>query len=122
MKNFEDFVHYYEARPVEGNLDYITDSKLPLQFGIHEPKEARVSRLHFHKFFVEFFYVEKGEITIDFTDNKFKPIGSRVVKQGDSFVMFPGIGHAVHFPIGCRVIEVHQGPYIDDKVFPEGVV
>lgn len=116
--NLQDFVHYYAAKPIEGNLEYITDPKLPLQFGIHEPKEARTSKMHFHKYFVEFFYVERGEIVIDFTDNNFNPIASKTVKQGDSFVMLPGIGHAVHFPAGCRVIEVHQGAYVDDKVFP----
>lgn len=115
--NIQNFVHYFPKREVIGNLDYITDSSLPIQFGIHEPKEDRVSKIHFHKFGTEFFYVERGEIFINFTDNKFNPIGSKYIKQGDSFVMYPGIGHEVHLPKGCRVIEVHTGPYVDDKVF-----
>jgi quercetin dioxygenase-like cupin family protein len=100
-------------------LDYVTDSNLPIQFGIHEPKKERISRIHYHKFGTEFFYVEKGWIKIKFTDRDFNVLGERVLNEGDAFVMYPSIGHEVYFPSGCRVIEVHQGPYADDKVFPE---
>jgi mannose-6-phosphate isomerase-like protein (cupin superfamily) len=123
MEKFEDrlsqFVYHIPKREVVGNLDFVTDPKLPIQVGIHEPKEDRVTRLHLHKFFIEFFYVERGSMTVTFTDSTFKERVTKVINQGDMFVMLPHIGHTVELPKGCRVIEIHQGPYVDDKLFDE---
>lgn len=113
----ENFIEYFPKKEIEGNIEYMTAHHLPIQFGIHEPKEDRWSRLHLHKFFVEFFYVEKGYIDIEFTDRNFKLLDTKRVEAGDSFVMFPGTGHRVFLPKGCRVLEFHQGPFVDDKIF-----
>lgn len=126
MEKFEEsiqkFVHVFPKRPVEGNLDYVTDASYPIQAGIHEPKEDRVSRMHLHKFFSEFFYIEKGYITVTFTDSTFKQKVVKTFNEGDMFIMYPGIGHSVFLPKGCRVIEFHQGPYVDDKLFEPDVI
>lgn len=114
-----EFVHFLPKREVVGDLDYVTEPSLPVQFGIHEPKQERTSKIHYHKFGTEFFYVERGYIRIKFTDRDFNVLGEKTLQEGDAFVMYPSIGHEVYFPAGCRVIEVHQGPYVDDKVFPK---
>lgn len=115
--NLDEFLIELPQKNIEGNLQYFTETKHPIQFGVHEPKEDRWSRIHFHKFYCEFFYVERGEIIVEFTDSFFGSRERRTYKQGDAFIMMPGVGHAVFFPKGCRVIEVHQGPFVEDKVF-----
>lgn len=116
-KGIHQFVQFLPKREVEGNLDFITDPKLPIQVGIHEPKEDRTTRRHLHKFFIELFYVERGSMTVEFSDSKFEQKVKKVINQGDWFIMFPCVGHTVFLPKGCRVIEVHQGPFVDDKLF-----
>lgn len=111
------FVHYFSNEPVEGDLKFLTEPIFPIQVGIHEPKEDRTSKMHFHKFFVEFFYVERGYITITFADSRFEHEVTKTINQGESFLMFPGVAHTVFLPKGCRVLEVHQGPYVDDKIW-----
>ncbi len=126
MEEFKErlcqFVHHIPKREVVGDLDFVTDPKLPIQVGIHEPKEDRVTRLHLHKYFIEFFYVERGSMTVTFTDSTFKERVTKVINQGDMFVMLPHIGHTVLLPKGCRVIEIHQGAYVDDKIFYEASI
>lgn len=99
---------------VEG-LKFFTPDYFPLQIGMHEPKTDRVVKMHRHNNIMEYMYVEKGKVEIDLM----KKDGNHetyTLNEGDS-VIIDRSWHGLRMPAGCRVLEVKQGPYSDDKIF-----
>ncbi len=83
-----------------------------LKAHIHLPKKRVTQRLQ------ECFIVRKGKVRIDlFGDDKkfFKYI---YLKKGQLFIALSG-GHGFKVLEDCEIIELKNGPFIEDKVFIE---
>lgn len=100
----------------------ITDGKEPLQFvtlkhskgkyllaHTHAPKKRVTLKLQ------ECLIVRRGSVRVDlYAPNKkiFKKI---ILKSGDSFILQNG-GYGIHMLKNSELIEVKNGPFIEDKV------
>lgn len=107
--------YLFPKKEVDG-LDFFTANYLPLQVGMHEPKEDKVSKFHRHTQIAELLYVEKGEIIVTLTDDNWNEKEKKTLTQGESILLLGG-GHQVEIKKGTRLLEVKQGPYVDDKIW-----
>lgn len=62
----------------------------------------------------EVLFIKSGKIRIDFYDQKKSYLKSRVLEQGDIILLASG-GHGIQMLEETEIIEVKQGPYIQNK-------
>lgn len=62
----------------------------------------------------EVLFIKKGKVQIDFFDNDQCFLQSKTLKTGDVILLAAG-GHGLTFLEQSEIIEVKQGPYIQDK-------
>jgi hypothetical protein len=62
----------------------------------------------------EVLVIKKGKVQIDFYDNNRHFIKSEIVRAGDVILLASG-GHGLIFLEQSEIIEVKQGPYLQDK-------
>ena len=103
----------------------LTDPLQSLQVVIHKRKVSSYTKAHMHKSvervtqnLQECLVVIKGKMKIDLfaSDNKF--FKSIYVSAGQTVIFISG-GHAVRILEDAELIEVKNGPFIEDKVFIE---
>lgn len=61
----------------------------------------------------ETLFIRKGKLKVNFYDSKQKYFDSRVLKSGD-VVLLAGGGHGFEFLEKTEMIEVKQGPYLNE--------
>lgn len=78
---------------------------------------------HFHKLVVrktnylqECLIVVKGKIRVDIYSKDKKIVKRVFLKTGEAIILLRG-GHAVSFVKNTKLIEIKNGPFVDDKVF-----
>ncbi len=81
-----------------------------LKAHIHTPKERITNRLQ------ECFIVRKGKVRIDLFGPDKKFFKYIYLKEGQLFIALNG-GHGFKILEDCEMIELKNGPFIDDKVF-----
>lgn len=74
----------------------------------HEPKARQTTNLQ------ECLVVKKGILKIDlyFENECFKSV---ILNTGDAFITMRG-GHAIYFLEDSEILEIKNGPYIEDKI------
>lgn len=112
-------------RKFENGITPLSDSDQPLQVLIHNREKGSHTKAHVHKptervtrTLQECLVVLKGRIKIDFfTENKsiFKSIEA---SKGEVIIFISG-GHAVSVLDDAEIVEVKNGPFIEDREFIE---
>lgn len=103
----------------------LTEAGEPLQVLAHKRKAGKITPAHFHlpkrrvtQTLQECLIMIKGRIKVDLYGIHKKKIKSLYLSAGD-IVIFMGGGHAVHILEDTELIEVKNGPFIEDKVMLE---
>lgn len=103
----------------------LTEPDGPLQVLAHKRKAGKKTPAHFHlpkkrvtQTLQECLVMIKGRIKVDLYGNHKKKIKSLYLSAGD-IVIFMGGGHAVHILEDTELIEVKNGPFIEDKLLLE---
>lgn len=103
----------------------LTDPNEPLQVLVHKRQAGKKTPAHFHlprkritQTLQECLVVIKGKIKIDLYGTHNKKFKSIYLSAGDVVIFVSG-GHAVHLLEDTELIEVKNGPFIEDKVLIE---
>lgn len=62
----------------------------------------------------EVLFLKKGKVRIDFYDDNFDYLSSKILFEGDFIILMRG-GHGFSMIEESEIIEVKQGPYIEAK-------
>ena len=116
------FIIYNDYKSDETN--FMTDSKLPLQFAYMSFKKNETIQAHEHNTFKrevsninEVLIVKSGSIRVNFFNKKVK-VHDEIINKGDIIFLQEG-GHSFEFLEDSRIFEIKNGPYfgeIKDKV------
>jgi len=100
----------------------LTDPSQPLQLVTHKRSTGEYTKAHVHapkrritENLQECLVVIKGKIKIDFYAPDKKYFKSIYLSPGEIIILMNG-GHGVHILKDSEVIEIKNGPFIDDKV------
>lgn len=100
----------------------LTDVMEALQVITHKHKKGHVIKAHKHKFVKrvtgrlgECLVIIKGRIKVDLYLPDGKYFKSIVAKTGEGVLLLRG-GHGVRFLTNARVVEVKNGPFINDRI------
>jgi len=101
-------------------IDFLVPSKYPQQLAYMKRPRGYTIISHLHspvlrkiKFTQEVLFIKSGKVRIDFYDKKRHYVESRVVKQGDIIFLAFG-GHGFEFLEESEMIEVKQGPFLEN--------
>jgi hypothetical protein len=102
-------------------IEFFTPNNFSQQLGyMNRPKGYEIEP-HFHKivnrtvkYTNEVLYVKSGKVKIDFYDEKQFFFSSKVLNEGDVILLVQG-GHGFEMIEDSEMIEVKQGPYINDE-------
>ncbi len=76
----------------------------------HKPKKRITTELN------ECIVIVKGKVRVKLYGGERKPVKQVILSTGDTFLYMRG-GHSVHFLDDAELIEIKNGPFIDDR-FP----
>ncbi len=103
----------------------LSDSDQPLQVLIHSREKGSQTKAHLHKptqritqALQECLVILKGKIKIDFFTTEKKIFKSIQASKGEVIIFVSG-GHAVHVLENSEIVEVKNGPFIEDREFIE---
>ena len=98
-------------------INFFTNPKLNQQVAFMNHPKNHLIQPHTHKESLrkikgttEVLIILKGELKINFYNNKKKYIFSKIVKKNDIIILLSG-GHGFEIRKNCKMIEVKQGPY-----------
>lgn len=99
-----------------------TDPNEPLQLVIHKRSSGEYTKAHTHtpkrritRKLQECLVVIKGKIKIDFYTPDKKYFKSIYLSSGEVIIFING-GHGVHILKDSEIIEIKNGPFVEDKV------
>ena len=84
------------------NKDYI------IKPHVHKPVERKIFDTQ------EVIIIKSGKARLDYYDDNKQYINSTIVKTGDIILLANG-GHGFLMLEECEIVEVKQGPYVEDK-------
>jgi hypothetical protein len=100
----------------------LTDPNEPLQLVTHKRSSGECTKAHIHvpkrritEKLQECLVVIKGKIKIDFYTPKKKYFKSIYLSAGETIIFMNG-GHGVHILKDSEIIEIKNGPFIEDKI------
>lgn len=103
----------------------LTDPLEPLQILSHKRKKNKYTKAHIHipkvrvtQKLQECLVVIKGKIKIDLYTIDKKFIKSIYLSAGQTVIFMNG-GHGVHIVKDAEIIEVKNGPFVEDKALIE---
>tara|TARA_B100000965_G_scaffold210280_1_gene175733 strand:- start:251 stop:679 length:429 start_codon:yes stop_codon:yes gene_type:complete len=107
---------------IKKGVDFVTDEKDLLQVGFLNHKKNHIIESHIHlkkrrviNYCTEVLLIEKGKVKIKFFDNKnFDIKKDKILNKGDVIILFEG-GHGFKVIEKTQIIEVKQGPYVEDN-------
>lgn len=98
-------------------INFFTNPKLNQQVAFMNHPKNHIIQPHTHKESLrkikgttEVLIILKGELKINFYNNKKKYIFSKIAKKNDIIILLSG-GHGFEVRKNCKMIEVKQGPY-----------
>ena len=103
-------------------VDFITNNKDLIQLGFlnHNKNHKIKSHIHLKKprvinYCTEVLLIEKGKVKIKFFDHVNKSIKKdKILNKGDIIILFQG-GHGFEILKKTQIIEIKQGPYVENK-------
>lgn len=118
--NGETYALLFKKIEVPEGIRFLTESKDEFQVGAMERPKGYIVPPHSHprgervmQGFSEFLYIEKGSIKVAVFDDEWDELKTEVLNPGD-FLLFMRGGHSIEVLEDCRMIEVKQGPYVDE--------
>ena len=98
-------------------INFFTNHNLPMQVAQMSHLKNHIIQPHIHKKVIrkihsttEVLIIKKGEMRVDFYDNKKKYLKSRILSKDDIIILLKG-SHGFKILKDCDFIEVKQGPY-----------
>jgi hypothetical protein len=102
-------------------IQFVTPDDYSQQLGFMRRPAGHVIQPHVHlqvdrkaSFTQEVLYVRKGRVRVDFYRDDESYVESREISDGDVILLSSG-GHGFEMIEDSEMIEVKQGPYMDDK-------
>jgi hypothetical protein len=102
-------------------IKFFTPTDFSQQLGYMNRPKNYVIEPHLHntvdrnvKLMKEVLYIKSGKVRVDFYDDKKNYVESRILHQGDVILLATG-GHGFKMIDPSEIIEVKQGPYVEDK-------
>ena len=99
-----------------------TDPGEPLQIVTHKRSAGEITKPHAHaqkkrttETLQECLVVIKGKIKIDFYGANKKFFKSIYLSSGETIIFISG-GHGVHILEDSEIVEIKNGPFIEDKI------
>ena len=104
-------------------IQFFTPNEFPQQLGYMKREKGYLINAHKHrnsevlvtKLF-ETLIVKSGSARVSFFDENDLHFQDTVIKRGD-VILFTGYGHSFEMLEETEIIEVKQGPYLEDKIF-----
>ena len=103
------------------NIEFFTPSDFSQQLGyMNRPKGYKITPHHHNRVkrvivtTDETLFIKSGKVRVDFYDEKKKYLMSKILNKGDVILLVNG-GHGFEMLEKTEMIEVKQGPYVDDK-------
>ena len=102
-------------------IKFFTPTDFSQQLGYMNRPKNYVIEPHLHntvdrnvKLMKEVLYIKSGKVRVDFYDDKKNYVESRILHQGDVILLATG-GHGFKMIDPSEIIEVKQGPYVEDE-------
>jgi len=102
-------------------VNFITPNDSSLQIGYISQPTGKLIKAHYHKkttrtlyFTNEVIVIKNGKLRVDFYDNKKEYLESYILTAGDVMLLESG-GHGFKVLEDIDMVEVKQGPYIQDN-------
>lgn len=105
-------------QPIDLGVHFYVEDKNSLQVGKQlrlkgeqiKPHQHLAVKMQKEETLQEVLYIEKGRVKINFYNDHWKEIDSKVLSQGDMILLIKG-GHGFEMLEETVMIEVKQGPY-----------
>lgn len=101
-------------------IEFFTPDDFSQQLGYMNRKKNHIISPHTHnivqrdvQFTQEVLIIKSGKVRVDYYDEKKKYLESRILNKGDVVLLAYG-GHGFEMIEDSEIIEVKQGPYLDD--------
>ena len=101
-------------------VNFITPNESSLQIGFLSQPKGKTIKAHYHKrttrtlyYTNEVIILKQGKLRVDFYDNKKEYLESYILKAGDVMLLESG-GHGFVALEDIEMVEVKQGPYVED--------
>jgi len=102
-------------------VNFITPNESSLQIGYISQPTGKSIKAHYHKkttrtlyYTNEVIIIKKGKLRVDFYDNEKDYLESYILKAGDVMLLESG-GHGFEVLEDIDMVEVKQGPYVEDN-------
>ena len=102
-------------------IEFFTPNDYSLQVGyMNRPKEYTIKpHIHYQiprtvNTLQEVLFIKMGRLRVDFYDDDKKYLFSKILSKGD-FIILISAGHGFFMLEETEIIEVKQGPYMEDK-------
>ena len=109
------------SRFSKNGIEFFTPGNFSQQLGYMKRDKGYIIHEHRHilrmrkiKFTQETLFIRKGRVKINFYSNSNTFFASRKLGKGDVVLLASG-GHGLEFLEKSEVIEVKQGPYLNDR-------
>ena len=101
-------------------IEFFTPDDFSQQLGYMNRKKNHIISPHTHNIVQrdvqstqEVLIIKSGKVRVDYYDEKKKYLESRILKKGDVVLLAYG-GHGLEMIEDSEIIEVKQGPYLDE--------
>ena len=101
-------------------IEFFTPDDFSQQLGYMNRKKNHIISPHTHnivqrdvQFTQEVLIIKSGKVRVDYYDEKKKYLESRILNKGDIVLLAYG-GHGFEMIEDSEIIEVKQGPYLDE--------
>jgi hypothetical protein len=101
-------------------IEFFTPDDFSQQLGYMNRKKNHIISPHTHnivqrdvQFTQEVLIIKSGKVRVDYYDEKKKYLESRILNKGDIVLLAYG-GHGFQMIEDSEIIEVKQGPYLDE--------
>ena len=102
-------------------IKFLTENKSNFQVGYMNRNADYEVKPHYHKnqeriinTTSEVLFIRSGKINVNFYDSRHEIFENKILSKGDTIV-FLGGGHGVIFLEKTEIIEIKQGPYMEEN-------
>ena len=101
-------------------VDFLTPGEFSQQMALISHKAGKTIQAHTHNvvkrdvhFTHESLFIRKGKLKVNLYDGQKKYLDSKILEQGD-VILLTGGGHGFEVLEDVEMIEIKQGPYLND--------
>ena len=105
----------------KNGIEFFTPKDFPQQMGyMKRPKDYNIKpHMHYNvprkiNLLQEVLFIKAGKVRVDFYDDNKRYLESKILFKGD-FILLAACGHGFVMLEESEIIEVKQGPYLEEK-------